>query len=81
MRFELNTFSRVGDLLDEDNKLVKRVSIGLGLSESDCVESWENSVIDAMLSEGFEVCCMPEVSLPLTKENAIERFTIRLEHI
>ena len=79
MRLEINTFARNGDILDTDNKLVKRVKIGKGLSESNSVDEWYASLDQALEKAGYIANTKPAVSLPLTPETAIDRFTMQLE--
>lgn len=79
MRFEINTFARIGDILNESEQLVQRVVIGRGLSESDTAEEWLASITDGLAKAGYRAESLPEVRLPLTAETAIDRYVMSLE--
>ena len=79
MRLEINTFARKGDILDDENRLVGRVGIARGLSESDSVSEWFASLDEALRDAGYAIAEHSEVALPLTGETAVDRFTMLIE--
>lgn len=81
MRLEINTFARKGDVLDDENRLVGRVGIARGLSESGSVNEWIASLDEALRNAGYAIVEYPEVALPLTVETAVDRFTIQLKPV
>lgn len=81
MRLEINTFARKGDILDGESKLVGRIGITKGLSESGSVNEWLASLDGALRSVGYAIDEYPEVTLPLTVETAVDRFTMQLKPV
>ena len=78
MRLEINTVARGGDILDDEGQLVGRLSIGKGLSECTSVDEWHALLEGSIRAAGFVCDELPEASVPLTAENAVDRFAITL---
>lgn len=81
MRLEINTFARKGDVLDDENRLVERVGIARGLSESNSASEWIASLDESLCNAGYAIVEYPEVALPLTVETAADRFAIQLKPV